>query len=104
MESIAELITVVAFVSDQSLGVRQRRIKDFRSRMVAHLAFREKQGHGSTVLVSDGVKLGVQPAFCPPDTAWRAPFFSRLAAVRWALRWVLSIMILSGFGPSEARL
>lgn len=26
------------------------------------------------------------------------------AAVRWALRWVLSIMILSGFGPSEARL
>jgi hypothetical protein len=28
--------------------------------------------------------------------------FSELAAVRWDLKWVLSIMILSGFDPSEA--
>lgn len=103
MESIAELITVAAFVGNQSIGFWQRRIKDFRSRMVAHLAFREKQGHGPAILISDGVELGVQSTLRAPDAAWRAPFLSRLAAVRWALRWVLSIMIRSGFGPSEAR-
>jgi hypothetical protein len=72
--------------------------------MVAHLGFSEKQSHGPAILISDGVELGVQPALRSPDAAWRVPFLSRLAAVRWALRWVLPIMILSGFGPSEARL
>lgn len=72
--------------------------------MVAHLTFGEKQGDGPAILISDGVELGVQPALRTPDAAWRTPFLGRLAAVRWALRWVLSIMILSGFGPSDARL
>ena len=63
MESIAELIAVVACVGNQSLGVWQRRIKDLGSRMVAHLAFGEKQGDGPAILVGDGVKLEFSPPF-----------------------------------------
>jgi hypothetical protein len=51
--------------------------------------------------VADGVQLGVQPAFGAPDPS-RAPFFcNKLAAVRCALRWVLSMMMRSG-GPAAS--
>ena len=48
------------------------------------------------------MKFGVQPAFCSADTAGNAPFLSRLAAVRWALRCVASIWSCSGTPPSAA--
>ncbi len=70
--------------------------------MVAHLAFAKQQDDRFSGFVADGVELGVQAAFRAPDTTGNIPFLRRLAAVRWAFRWVASIMIRSGFGPSPA--
>ena len=52
--------------------------------------------------IADSIELGVQSTLCAPDTTGNIPFFRRLAAVRWAFRWVASIMMRSGFGPSPA--
>ena len=40
--------------------------------------------------VTNGMKFGIQASFCATDEMWRILFLSRLAAVRWALRWVES--------------
>ena len=69
--------------------------------MVAALAFGEQQDHKPAVPVAGGVQLGIQPAFGAADAAGPPFFCSRLADVRWALRWVASIMSRSG-GPSSA--
>ncbi|ESZ12152.1 hypothetical protein X737_27500 [Mesorhizobium sp. L48C026A00] len=70
--------------------------------MVAHLAFRQEQDDRPSVSIADGMQLGVQSALGAPDTAGNIPFLSRLAAVRWAFRWIASIMMRSGLGPSPA--
>ena len=36
----------------------------------------------AAMTIANGVKLGVQSAFCPADTTRNSPFSSRLAAVR----------------------
>jgi hypothetical protein len=46
--------------------------------------------------ITDGMQLGIQAAFGPSDTSGNIPFFSRLAAVRWAFKWVASIINCSG--------
>jgi hypothetical protein len=71
--------------------------------MVAHLAFTEQHDDWAALIIADRMQLGVQSTFGSPDTTGNIPFFSRLAAVRCALRCVASIMIRSGFGPSPAR-
>ena len=72
--------------------------------MVAHLALGQHHDDRPALAVADGVELGVQAAFGAPDTTGNIPFLSRLAAVRWAFKWVASIMMRSGLGPSPARL
>ncbi|MBW6399269.1 hypothetical protein KPL78_15515 [Roseomonas sp. HJA6] len=47
------------------------------------------------------MELGIQPTFGTADKAGKSPFLSRLAAARWALTWVLSIISRSG-GPASA--
>ena len=64
--------------------------------MVAHLAFGEHHHHGAAFTVAHGMELGVQAALGAPDTSGNSPPFKRLAAVRCALRWVVSIIIRSG--------
>jgi hypothetical protein len=54
--------------------------------LVARLALGQQQDEGPALLVADGMKLGVQPAFGAPDTAGNSPFLSRPAAVLWAFR------------------
>ena len=101
-EFLAEPGAVIAAVGDEVSGWRQGVEHEAGPLVVAHLAFRQEQDERPAVAVADGVELGVQPAFGAPDTAGNIPFLSRLAAVRWAFRWVASIMMRSGFGPSPA--
>ena len=86
-QGITEPVGVITTVRQQLPGLRQSIYgihKQGGSFVVAYLACRElrKKGHG----------FGVQPALCASDAAGKSPFLSKLAAVRWALRWVASII------------
>ena len=70
---------------------------------VAGLARGEEKQQRSAQPIDDGVQLGVQAAFCSSDAAGKSPLLSRLAAVRWAFRWVASIISLSGWPALPAR-
>ena len=74
-----------------------------RTFVIAHLPLAEQQNEGFALAVADSVELRVQAAFRAPNASGNSPFFKRLAAVRCAFRWVASIIMRSGFGPSLAR-
>lgn len=42
--------------------------------LVAHLAFAEQHDQWPPLAVADRIKLGVQAAFCAPDTSEKSPF------------------------------
>ncbi len=86
LESVPELVAVIALVGDQRLGFWKPRIEQLCTDVIAHLAFREQQHDGLAIAIRDGMEFGVQAAFRAPDTAGNIPFLSRLAAVRWAFR------------------
>jgi hypothetical protein len=68
-----------------------------RTLVIAHLPLAEQ---------NEGFALAVAAwsfAFRPPFVRPMRRFFKRLAAVRCAFRWVASIIMCSGFGPSLAR-
>lgn len=64
--------------------------------IIADLACGQEEQQRPPQPVGDSMQLGVQAAFGSSDTAGKSPFFSRLAAVRWAFKWVASIISLSG--------
>ena len=66
-------------------------------------AFAERQDQRAPAAIADGVTLRVQPALGAPDTAGNSPFLKRLAAVRWAFKWVASIINWSGLPPLAAK-
>jgi hypothetical protein len=101
-QAIAEPVAVVAAISDQRAGLWQVGQKRSGALVVADLPGGEVQQDRPSGLIADGVQLGVQTAFCSSQTAGKAPFCARLAAVRWAFRCVASIMIRPGFLPSVA--
>ena len=70
---------------------------------ITGLALGEQQHDGPALSVAGGVEFGVQAALGAADAAGKCAFWSRLAAVRCALRWVLSIISLPGGPPSAAR-
>ena len=55
------------------------------------------------MFIDNGMESGVQPAFSAPDVTGNIPFLSRLEAVRWALRCVVSIIRVSGGAPDTAK-
>ncbi len=73
---------IVASIGDEMGGWRQGAEHETGTLVITHLAFREEQDDRPAVTVADGVQLGVQSAFGPPDTTGNIPFFRRLAAVR----------------------
>ena len=83
-------------------ALRQRRQHHCRAPVIAHLAFGEQQQERAALPVADRVQLRVQAAFGAPDTARNSPFCSRLAAVRWAFRWVASIIRRCGRSDAPA--
>ena len=101
-ECVSELIAVIPFVANENGGLRQGRKDQLCALVVIHLPLGEQQNQGQAVLIHHGVKLGIQTTPGAPDTAGNIPFLSRLAAVRWAFRWVASIINCSGASRSLA--
>lgn len=93
----AEPVGVVTTIRQQFPGFGQAIEQVPGTLIVAGLALGEEKQQGPSQAVGDGVQLGVQATFRSSDTAGKSPFFSRLAAVRWAFRWVASIISLSGW-------
>lgn len=103
-ESGAIVVAVISFVADEDFGVlRQSRVEYLRPNMIAGLAVRQAHHDRAALAVDDSMQLGVQSAFGAPDTAGDIPFFSRLEAVRCALRCVASIISVSGGSSSAVR-
>ena len=96
----ADVEAVVKVVDGLTLDLEARLDAAYVTFVVAHLAFRQEHDDRPAFTVADGVELGVQPSLGSSDTTGNIPFLSRLAAVRWAFRWVASIMMRSGLGPS----
>jgi len=82
----AEPVAVIAFVSEQGLGLGERGKQQKRAFVVAHLTFCQQQDDRLPKPIADRMELRVQPALGAPDTSGNSPPFSRLAAVRCALR------------------
>jgi hypothetical protein len=99
----AEGVAVVAAVGDEFAGGWKLVQQQGSAAMITGLAFGEQQRDGAPLTVADGVELGVQPALGAAEAAIRPPLLRRLAAVRCALRCVLSIIRRSGRPPSVAR-
>ncbi len=95
-QGIAEPVGIVTAIGKQFPGFGQAIEQVAGTRVVTGLTFREKKQQGPPQAVGDSMELGVQAALCSSDTAGKSPFFNRLAAVRWALRCVASIISLSG--------
>lgn len=66
---MAELVGIVAPVGQQGLRLGERIDHQGRALVVAHLPFAERHDQRVALAIVDGVKLGVQPAFGPPDTS-----------------------------------
>ena len=87
-QAVAEPVAVVAAIGDQRGGLWQVGQKRSGALVVADLPGGEVQQDRPSSLIADSVQLGVQAAFCSSQTAGKAPFCARLAAVRWAFRCV----------------
>lgn len=77
LESIPELIAVIALVGDQCLGRGKTRIKQLCADVIAHLAFREQQHDGLTIAIRDGMEFGVRSQahpFVRPIQRGTSPF------------------------------
>ncbi len=90
-QSFPEPIGIVAAIRQKMLGKRQIIDDQVRAFVITHLAFRQEHHNRAAHTIANGMELGVQAAFRASDTAGNIPFLRRLAAVRWALRWVASI-------------
>src|ERR1700760_1987372 len=70
----AEIVTVVAAVTDQNTAARQFLKQHTSAGMIAHLALGQQQDDGLALGVAYRVELGVQPALGASD-ATRSPLF-----------------------------
>ncbi|MFT5947929.1 MAG: hypothetical protein ACI807_002189 [Paracoccaceae bacterium] len=87
-----------SLVGDQGFGTRQRGQDGRAAAIIAarwpagdaciaeRVALGEQQNQWLAVRVADGVQLGGQAPFGPPDAAGKSPFLRKLAEVRCALR------------------
>src|ERR1700760_2093887 len=79
----AEIITVVAAVTDQNTAAWQLLEQQTGAGMIAHPALGQQQDNGLALGVAYRVELGVQPALGASDATRSPPFFRRLQAVRY---------------------
>ncbi len=88
---LSKPVAIISPICQQMLAIWQRFDNQPRPFVIAHLPLGQQHDNGPTCSITHGMKLGVQASFCLTDTAGNIPFFSRLAAVRCALRCVVSI-------------
>ena len=92
LECRDEPIRIIAAVSEQVFGVGKTGQQASRTSVIAGGPCCQQQVHGFTPLIAHGVQLRIQTTFCAANTAGDGHFWGRLAAVRWAFRWVESII------------
>ncbi len=85
-QAFSKPVGIIAAICDHALGLGETVEYQGCSYEITSIAFGQQQYQGATLAIANGMELGVQPAFCAANTSGKRPFFSRLAAVRWALR------------------
>jgi len=70
----SQRLTVVAFVGDQFGRRRHRLDAELGDLAIVNVSGRQKQDTGATLLVADGVELGVSPAFRADIMSQAPPF------------------------------
>ena len=88
LECRDEPIRIIAAVSEQVFGVGKTGQQASRTSVIAGGPCGQQQMHRLASVVAHGVQLRVQAIVRAANTAGDSPFLSRLAAVRWAFRWV----------------
>ena len=101
-EGLAEPVAVIAPVGDKPVGLWQGGQYGRGTAIVTDLTLGQQQYQRFAVPVANRVQLRVQAALGASDTPGKAPFLSRLAAVRCAFRWVASIITVSVASLAEA--
>lgn len=101
-------IAVIALVADHAGGMHWNGwICKLCTDLVNRLPFGQAQDYRPAVTIAHCVQLRVQPAFgasnIPGNISGKRPFFKRLAAVRWAFKWVASIIRQSSASLVAAR-
>lgn len=92
LEGSDEPIRIIATVSEQVFGVGKTGQQASRTGVIAGGPCGQQQMHRLAGVVAHRVQLRVQATFRAANTAGDGPFLSRLDAVRWAFRWVASII------------
>ena len=90
--SAPEAVAVVASVAEQFACRRQNGQEQGRAFVVAHLPFGEQQHDRATLLVTDGVQLGVQTALGSSDMVLWTPAVSIIDSSGVAMRSFLSVV------------
>ena len=102
---VAQMICVIATICDDSASFLHIRFKALTCLCnISPVTCREMQVNRAPLTVADKVQLAVQPAFCAADGPPAAVvFLTPLAAIRWVLTWLASIISVSGSAPPRAR-
>ncbi len=74
-QGVAEPVGVITPVAQQYFRFWQGVDHQSCAFVIAHLPLAEQHHQGTASFVTDGMKLGVQAAFCAPDTSGNSPFF-----------------------------
>lgn len=96
-QQFSDLVAVVASIRDQGCRTGQVGQKHIRALEIAALAGCQVQPDRATFAIAHGVQLRIHTALGAPDQAW-PPLFAKLEAVRWAFKWVASIINTSWAG------
>ena len=103
-QGIAEPVRVISPIGKHPFGFRQAAYQGGSTCVITDLACGHEYPDRPPLGIGNSMQLGVHAALRPPDQSAAPPFFRRrLEAVRCALRYVASIMIVSFSGLSAAR-
>ena len=93
------LVTVITSVCNKGFCVRQIRQKNISALEITALSLCQMKPDRPTNRIAKRVQFGIHAPFGSANQAWFGPPFLRLDAVRWALRWVASIISVSASVP-----
>ena len=101
---IAQVVCVIATICDDGALLADIGLKTLACPgNICPVASCQVQMHWSTATIANQMQLGIQTTFGLPDAAPVARvFLTPLAAIRWALRWLASIMSLDRSAVSRA--
>ena len=102
-QPVAQVVCIISSVCDDGASFGDIRLKALAGLgNISPIACRQMQVDGAACAVADQMKLAVQPAFCLADIPPLAGvFLTPLAAMRWVLTWLASIISVDGSVPSR---